>query len=85
MLKITIRDFSRNMREISERVAQGEGFLITKNSDVVFEIKPKIKKNDLPIISNKTQVIRILQNQIDEKLAEIAELNQHIKMLVGDE
>jgi len=73
------------MREISERVAQGEGFLITKNSDVVFEIKPRIKNNDLPIVSNKSQVIRILQNEIDEKLAEIAELNQHIKMLVGDE
>jgi hypothetical protein len=73
------------MREISERVAQREGFLITKNSDVVFEIKPRIKKNDLPIVSDKAQVIKILQNQIDEKLAEIAELNQHIKILVGDE
>jgi flagellar motility protein MotE (MotC chaperone) len=72
------------MREISERVAQGESFLITKNSDVIFEIRPKMKKNDLPIVSDKAQVIKILQNQIDEKLAEIAELNQHIKMLLDE-
>ena len=85
MLKITIRELSRNTKEISERVAQGEGFLITKNSDVIFEIKPRIKKNDLPIVSDKAQVIKILQNQIDEKLAEIAELNQHIKMLIESE
>ncbi|HIP21750.1 MAG TPA: hypothetical protein EYG72_02250 [Candidatus Pacebacteria bacterium] len=84
MLKITIRDFSRNMKDVSERVAQGEGFLITKNSDVIFEIKPKIKKGseNLPIISDKNKIIQNLQIQIQEKLEEISELNQHINILL---
>jgi antitoxin (DNA-binding transcriptional repressor) of toxin-antitoxin stability system len=87
MLKITIRDFSRNMKDVSERVAQGESFLITKNSDVIFEIKPKIKKEEenLPIISNKAQVIQNLQIQIQEKLEEISSLNQHINILLKED
>ena len=70
------------MKDVSERVAQGESFLITKNSDVIFEIKPKIKKEEenLPIISNKAQVIQNLQIQIQDKLEEISNLNQHIKV-----
>lgn len=87
MLKITIRDLSRNMKDVSERVAQGEGFLITKNSDVIFEIKPKLKKSDknLPIISNKTIIIQNLQIKIQDKLEEISELNQHINILLKND
>ena len=86
MLRITVRDFSRNMKEISERVAQGEGFLITRNNEVIFEIKPKIKKSqkNLPIISNKKKIIHLLQNQIQEKLEEISVLNQHIRNLMDE-
>ena len=86
MLKITVRDLSRNMRDISERVAQGEGFLITKNSEVIFEIKPKIKEENknLPIVSDKQKIIRNLQIQIQEKLEEISALNQHINFLLNE-
>ncbi len=72
------------MKEVSERVSQGESFLITKNSEVIFEIKPKIKKSqeNLPIISDKERVIAILQNQIEEKIKEISILNQHISDLL---
>ena len=75
------------MREISERVAQGEGFLVTKNSKVIFEIKPRIKESNqnLPIIANKKEIIKKLQAEIDTKLEEIAVLNQHIKFLMEDD
>lgn len=87
MLRITIRDFSRNMKDVSERVALGESFLVTKNSEVVFEIKPKIKKEsqNLPIEMNKQRVIQVLQSQIQQKLEEINVLNQHINVLLKDE
>jgi len=75
------------MKEISERVAQGESFLITKNSEVIFEIKPKIKEESerLPIIANKQRIIRTLQLKVQEKMKEIAILNQHINILLNDE
>ena len=84
MLKITIREFSRNMKDISERVAQGEGFLVTKNSKVIFEIKPKIKeeKKKMPIVANKNEVLKALQAQVNEKIDEIKILNQHISDLI---
>ncbi len=72
------------MKDVSERVAQGESFLITKNSEVIFEIKPKIKKSqeNLPILSDKAKIIQNLQIQIQEKINEISELNQHINILL---
>jgi len=75
------------MKEISERVAQGESFLITKNSEVIFEIKPKIKEESekLPIVVNKQRIIRILQLKVQEKMNEVAVLNQHINILLKDE
>ena len=87
MLKITIRDLSRNMKEISERISQGESFLITKNSDVIFEINPVIEeeKKKFPIVSDKKQIIQHLQREIQEKLQEISELNQHISVLLNDD
>ena len=74
------------MKEISERVAQGEGFLITRNNEVIFEIRPKIKKSqeNLPIVSDKKKIIQLLQNQIQEKLEEISVLNQHIRNLMDE-
>ncbi len=87
MLIITIREFSRNMKDISQRVAEGEHFLVTKNSEVIFEIKPKIKKGSegLPIVMNKKIIIKDMQTQIQEKLKEILVLNQHINILLQDE
>ena len=87
MLKITIRDLSRNMKEISERISQGESFLITKNSEVIFEINPVIEeeKKKFPIVSDKKKIIQHLQMEIQEKLQEISELNQHINVLLNDD
>ena len=87
MLKITIRDLSRNMKEISERISQGESFLITKNSDVIFEINPVIEeeKKKFPIVSDKKKIIQHLQREIQERLQEISELNQHISVLLNDD
>ncbi len=72
------------MKDISERVAQGEGFLVTKNSKVIFEIKPKIKeeKKKMPIVVNKNEVLKALQAQVNEKIDEIKILNQHISDLI---
>ena len=84
MLKITVRDLSRNMKDVSDRIALGEGFLITKNSEVIFEIKPVIQdeRKKFPIVADKQKIIQDLQIQIQEKLQEISELNQHINILL---
>ena len=87
MLTITIREFSRNMKDISERIAEGEGFLVSKNSDIIFEIKPTVQEGceKLPIMMNKQRIIQDLQSQIQEKLNEIIVLNQHIDELLKNE
>jgi len=87
MIKITIRDFSRNMKSISERVAMGESFLVTKNSKVIFEIKPKINNHSkkIPIVPNKKEIIKTLQAQVNEKIEEIKILNKHINDLIENE
>ena len=86
MLTITIREFSRNMKDVSDRVSKGEGFLVTKNSNVIFEIKPTLKEEckNLPIQVDKQIIIQSLQTEIQKKLDEIMVLNQHINKLINN-
>lgn len=87
MLTITIRDFTRNMKDISERIVEGEGFLVSKNSTIIFEIKPSLQEGseNLPVQINKQEIIKDLQEQIQLKLKEVIVLNQHIDELLKNE
>jgi antitoxin (DNA-binding transcriptional repressor) of toxin-antitoxin stability system len=38
--KIGIREFQRNMAEISKRVEKGEEFIVMKHSEIVFKVIP---------------------------------------------
>ncbi len=75
------------MKNISERVTEGEGFLVSKNSNIIFEIKPSTQEGSekLPIIINKQRVVQSLQTQVQKKLNEIIVLNQYIDELLKTE
>ncbi len=53
MTTITMREFSRNLSAISKRVSKGESFCVSKNSEIIFEVKPNIKKTNKQTLHDK--------------------------------
>lgn len=69
---ITIREFSRNLKCISERVLSGESFFVSRNAEVIFEIKPQQEREQLETqIEKKVAQIDSLKKELDELLEKI--------------